>query len=150
MINGKMKRMMWTAMAALLFLPAALLAQDGAEEAVQAVDAAAKLAGDINALAYAMDNLWLLIAAVLVFFMQAGFALVEAGLNAAKNTVNILFKNVMDANIGILLYFLVGYGIMYPGADFAGGYFGFAGFGVPTDAPEIAGGNLHPQVDFLF
>ena len=44
------------------------------------------------------------IAAVLVLFMQAGFAMLEVGLNAAKNTVNILFKNVMDLSVGVILF----------------------------------------------
>ncbi|MCB1173220.1 MAG: ammonium transporter [Leptospiraceae bacterium] len=100
--------------------------------------------------AYAIDNIVLFFMAVLVFFMQAGFAMVEAGLNSAKNTVNILFKNLIDISLGVILFWLVGYGLMYPGEAFAGGYFGFAGFGVSEVAPEIAGGNLHPQVDFLF
>lgn len=69
--------------------------------------------------AYAIDNITLMIAAVLVLFMQAGFAMVEAGFNASKNTVNILFKNLMDMAVGGLLYFLVGYGIMY-GSDITG------------------------------
>ncbi len=59
----------------------------------------------------------LFIAAVLVLFMQSGFALVETGLNASKNAVNIMFKNFMDMAVGTLLFFVVGYGIMYPGAD---------------------------------
>ncbi len=66
-------------------------------------------------LTYAIDNVILLLAAVLVLFMQAGFAMLEVGLNAAKNTVNILFKNVMDLCVGVLLFFLIGYGLMYPG-----------------------------------
>ena len=54
---------------------------------------------------YAIDNVVLFIAAILVLFMQAGFGMVEAGLNASKNTVNILFKNLMDLSIGAVLYF---------------------------------------------
>ncbi len=102
-------------------------------------------------LAYTVDNLILFLAAVLVLFMQAGFAMVTAGLNAAKNTVNVLYKSVMDVSIGVLVFWLIGYGLMYPGADFAGGFFGFAGFGVP-DGSGVVGdrATLHPQVDFLF
>ncbi|MCB0283732.1 MAG: ammonium transporter [Calditrichae bacterium] len=99
--------------------------------------------------AYAIDNFFLFIAAVLVLFMQAGFAMVEAGLNSAKNTVNILFKNLMDLCIGGLLYFVVGYSLMY-GDDLLGGFFGFAGFGISSAAPDAAAGALHPQVDWLF
>jgi len=101
--------------------------------------------------AYAIDNFFLFITAVLVLFMQAGFAMVEAGLNSAKNTVNILFKNLMDLCIGGLLFYVVGYSLMYPGEAFAGGWFGFGGFGISSAAPsEIGAGVLHPQVDWLF
>lgn len=99
--------------------------------------------------AYAIDNFFLFMAAVLVLFMQAGFAMVEAGLNSAKNTVNILFKNLMDLCIGGLLYFVVGYSLMY-GDDLFGGLFGFAGFGISSASPDAAAGALHPQVNWLF
>ena len=49
------------------------------------------------------------ICAVLVIFMQAGFAMVEIGLNSAKNAINILSKNVMDFCVGVLLFLLIGY-----------------------------------------
>ncbi|MEX2607741.1 MAG: ammonium transporter [Kiritimatiellia bacterium] len=116
-------------------------------EAVEEVTAEAS-ATDI--LAYAVDNLFLLIAAILVIFMQAGFAILESGLNHSKNTVNILMKNVMDFCLGVILYFFIGYGIMYPG-EF-NGYFGYAGVaGADNPAIEDAvGGTLHVQVDFLF
>ena len=96
---------------------------------------------------YAIDNLILFIAAVLVLFMQAGFAMVEAGFNASKNTTNILFKNLMDMCVGAILYFLIGYGLMYPG-DF-NGYIGFAQVGIPAvGAPGP--GVLNPQADWFF
>jgi len=102
---------------------------------------------------YAIDNVVLFIAAVLVLFMQAGFAMLEAGLNSAKNTVNILFKNIMDLSVGVLLYFFIGYSLMY-GADITGGagFLGWNGFGIASDiAPaDIGPGALHPQVDWLF
>ena len=101
---------------------------------------------DINA--YAIDNFFLFIAAELVLFMQAGFAMLEAGLNSTKNTVNILFKNIMDLSAGAILYYLVGYGLMYPGAG--NGWFAFAGFGVSEVGVTPAAGALHPQVDWLF
>ena len=101
---------------------------------------------DINA--YAIDNFFLFIAAVLVLFMQAGFAMLEAGLNSTKNTVNILFKNIMDLSAGAILYYLVGYGLMYPGAG--NGWFAFAVFGVSEAGVTPAAGALHPQVDWLF
>ena len=101
---------------------------------------------DINA--YAIDNFFLFIAAVLVLVMQAGFAMLEAGVNSTKNTVNILFKNIMDLSAGAILYYLVGYGLMYPGAG--NGWFAFAGFGVSEAGVTPAAGALHPQVDWLF
>ena len=98
--------------------------------------------------AFAIDNFFLFICAVLVLFMQAGFSMLEAGLNASKNTVNILMKNVMDLGLGVLLYYVIGYGIMQPG-DF-NGYFGFAGFGVSEAGTDAVPGGLDPQVDWLF
>lgn len=102
-------------------------------------------------LTYAIDNVVLFIAAVLVILMQPGFALLEVGLNAAKNATNILFKNFMDLAVGVLLFFAVGYGLMYPGDSFAGKWFGFGGFAISEAAPpELAPGTLNPQVSFLF
>ena len=63
----------------------------------------------------ATDVIWVLVAAILVFFMQAGFALCEAGLTRAKNTGNILMKNMMDFCIGMPCYWLVGFGLMFAG-----------------------------------
>ena len=61
------------------------------------------------------DVIWTLVAAFMVFFMQAGFALCEAGLTRAKNTGNILMKNMMDFCIGTPCYWIVGFGIMFGG-----------------------------------
>ena len=63
----------------------------------------------------ATDVIWVLVTAILVFFMQAGFALCEAGLTRAKNTGNILMKNMMDFCIGTPCYWLVGFGLMFAG-----------------------------------
>ena len=101
---------------------------------------------DINA--YAIDNFFLFIAAVLVLFMQAGFAMLEAGLNSSKNTVNILFKNIMDLSAGALLYYIIGYGLMYPGDG--NGWIAFAGMGVSAVGDSPGAGVLFPQVDWLF
>ncbi|NBU56562.1 MAG: ammonium transporter [Acidimicrobiia bacterium] len=68
----------------------------------------------------ALDNLWLIIAGVLVFLMQAGFALVEAGLTRAKNVVNIFAKNMSDALVGVTMFLAVGYAFAF-GGD--GGWF---------------------------
>jgi len=72
------------------------------------------------------DYLWTLIAAALVFFMQAGFALVESGFTRAKNAVNILMKNLMDFSMGTLAFWAIGFGLMF-GVSTTG-WFGFSGF----------------------
>lgn len=72
-----------------------------------------------NPTAEALTFVWMLVAGFLVFFMQPGFALVEAGFTRAKNMVNVLTKNFMDFSIAALAYFFFGYAIMY-GASMAG------------------------------
>ena len=68
-----------------------------------------------------MDVLWVLLGAALVFFMQAGFAMVETGFTRAKNAGNIIMKNLMDFAIGSVVFYFIGYGIMYGSAN---GFFG--------------------------
>ena len=102
----------------------------------------------VDEVAYSIDNLILFLSAVLVLFMQAGFAMVESGFNSAKNTVNIMFKNIIDLASGVFFYFLIGYGLMY-GNSVLGGFLGFGGLGISAESPEAVAGNLHPQVDFL-
>lgn len=72
------------------------------------------------------DFLWTLIAAALVFFMQAGFALVEAGFTRAKNAINIIMKNLMDFSVGTIGFWALGFGLMF-GAT-STGWFGTSGF----------------------
>ncbi len=67
-----------------------------------------------------VNTVWMLLAAMLVFFMQPGFALVEAGFTRTKNTANILMKNFVDFMVGSLLYWLVGFSIMFGLGDFFG------------------------------
>jgi ammonium transporter, Amt family len=74
----------------------------------------------IEELAISLNNVWVLIAAILVMFMQPGFAMVEAGFTRKKNTANILMKNLMDFSIGALIYWLIGYSIMYGDSIFGG------------------------------
>lgn len=127
----------------LLFLASPAFAQESAEYASSEVG-------------YAVDNVLLFVCAVLVLFMQAGFAMVEVGLNAAKNTVNILFKNVMDLSVGALLFYVIGFGLMYPGSYGEGDlnpYFAFGGTGIYGEADgfdytQTSGTN--PQVDWFF
>ena len=59
------------------------------------------------------DILWTCVAAFLVFFMQAGFAMVESGFTQAKNAVNILMKNLMDFSLGSLIFWAFGFGLMF-------------------------------------
>jgi len=104
--------------------------------------------GSVSENAYAIDNLFLFVSAILVLFMQAGFALLEAGLNSTKNTVNILFKNILDLSAGALLFYIVGYNLMYPGDG--NGILAFAGFGISSESGAVAAGVLNPQLDWLF
>ena len=64
----------------------------------------------------AVNTIWVLLGAALVFFMQAGFAMVETGFTRAKNAGNIIMKNLMDFAIGTPLFWLTGFGIMFGGA----------------------------------
>ncbi|WP_047246053.1 ammonium transporter [Maribacter thermophilus] len=70
-----------------------------------------------------MGALWITIAAVLVFFMQAGFTLVEVGFTRSKNSGNIIMKNIMDLAVGSIMFWAVGYGIMYGSDLVLGGLF---------------------------
>ena len=70
----------------------------------------------------AVNTIWVLLGAALVFFMQAGFAMCEAGFTRAKNTGNILMKNLMDFCIGTPLYWLFGFGIMFGAGTAAFGW----------------------------
>lgn len=74
-----------------------------------------------------INVVWTCIAAFLVFFMQAGFAMVEAGFTRAKNAVNILMKNLMDFSVGTIAFFLIGFGLMFGKSN---GLFGTTLFGL--------------------
>ena len=81
----------------------------------------------IQDLSISLDTVWMLLAAMLVFFMQPGFALCEAGFTRSKNTANILFKNFVDFMFGSLLFWLIGFGFMF-GSD-GQGFIGMPHFG---------------------
>lgn len=81
----------------------------------------------IQDLSVSINTVWMLLAAMLVFFMQPGFALCEAGFTRSKNTANILYKNFVDFMIGSLLFWFVGFGFMF-GSDGAG-FVGMPNFG---------------------
>ena len=97
-----------------------------------------------------LDNVWVLMAAVLVILMQAGFALVEAGLTRGKNVANIFMKNLMDFCIGALLFFAVGYAIAF-GGDMTGlgSYIGGDGWFLAGDG-IFTYGTLDKFVFFTF
>ena len=75
---------------------------------------------NIADLARSLDTVWMLLAAMLVFFMQPGFALVEAGFTRTKNTANILMKNLLDFMLGSLLFWAIGFGVMFGAGQFIG------------------------------
>jgi Amt family ammonium transporter len=108
--------------------------------------------------AFIVNNLWILLAAFLVFIMHLGFASVESGMNASKNTVSVIYKNVFTLCTGLITYAIVGFSLMYPG-DFniIPGFLGFGGFGIGYDASTPADyltSNYHGSytiwTDFLF
>lgn len=99
---------------------------------------------DLAGLTTGLNTFWVLIAASLVFFMQAGFALVEAGLTRSKNTTNILFKNLMDFAIGTIGFWVIGYGIMFGSGN---GFFGSFELFSKTDHGTALG---IPNLAFFF
>ena len=131
-------------------------AAKAAEPAAAAAAAAATKAASVSAEMFTINNLWILLGAVLVFAMHPGFALVETGLSRAKNSVNILAKNVITVAIGLITYLIIGFNLMYPGDNWILGHFlGFGGFGLSCpegDAGAIAynGGLYSYWTDFIF
>ena len=120
------------AIAALISVATPAWAQDSSESAIEAVQAN-------------LDNVFVLLCAVLVIFMQAGFALVEAGLTRAKSVANIMMKNLMDFCAGALAFFAVGYAIAFgSGNDF----FGTEGWFLGDGAFQY--GTLTVPVTFVF
>lgn len=104
---------------------------------------------------FTANNVWMMICTALVFFMHTGFAFLEIGLTRQKNTINILFKNIFIITVGLLLYYIGGFNLMYPGfAEGSAGFLDFAGFGIA--APEngmttaYADGGYTWWTDFLF
>ena len=86
---------------------------------------AAEPSGNVKELQFNLNVVWTCVAAFLVFFMQAGFAMVETGFTRSKNAVNILMKNLMDFSIGSVAFFLVGFGLMFGASN---GFFGHSDF----------------------
>jgi len=137
-------------LAGTLALAASLFAQEAelqyapdlaAEAEVQAVIDAVTESADTASLAFSLDMVWLFLGAILVFIMQAGFALVETGLTRAKNAVNITMKNLMDFCCGAIAYWVLGWGLMY-GAD-ALGFIGTDQFMNGPMSLDQAGGGFY-------
>ena len=104
---------------------------------------------------FTANNVWMMICTALVFFMHLGFSFLEIGLTRQKNTVNILFKNFFVITIGLLLYAIGGFNLMYPGfEEGATGFLKFAGFGITAPdggmTAEYASGGYTWWTDFLF
>ena len=90
---------------------------------------------EVSAAKYMADTVWVLLAAFLVFFMQAGFAMVESGFTRAKNAVNILMKNLMDFSIGSVAFWAVGFAIMFGNGNW---FLGLSGWFVPAESKAFA------------
>ena len=92
-----------------------------------------------------LNTAWVVVSAALVFFMQAGFALVESGYTRTKNTVNIMMKNLMDFVIATFAYWAVGYGLMFGAVS--SGFIGTSGFFLDFGGEDVVG---LPQLAFWF
>ena len=119
------------------------------------MDELATLSSQVGELSYALDTFYFLVCGALVMWMAAGFTMLESGLVRAKNTAEILTKNVGLYSIACIMYMLAGYTIMYPGDDFAGGFFQL-GSGVlgqsDNSAEAVAAGDAYYSglSDFFF
>lgn len=118
------RRVLWILLVVLL-LGTYAAAQDEAAAVVDAESVRDELQMNLNIV-------WTCIAAFLVFFMQAGFAMVETGFTRAKNAVNIIMKNLMDFSVGTIAFFLVGFGLMFGETN---GLFGTTLFGLSGVEP---------------
>jgi ammonium transporter, Amt family len=116
---SRTRRIFYLALTIAFVLTARAFAEQAAPATVESV------AADLSARSVETDTIWTLVTAFLVFWMQAGFAFVETGLTRAKNTVNILMKNMMDFCFATVAFWFVGFGVMFgAGTD----WFGTSGF----------------------
>jgi ammonium transporter, Amt family len=99
-------------------------------------------------LAVATIVLYLMVSTVLVFIMHAGFAMLEAGFTRQKNVANIIGKNLMTISLGMLVYYAIGWGIMY--GEQVAGLFGTDGFFLTTPAYDTAETGYTLEIDFAF
>ncbi len=113
-----------------------------------------QIAAQVTELSYALDTFYFLVMGALVMWMAAGFTMLEAGLVRAKNTAEILTKNVGLYSIACIMYMLCGYTIMYPGDDFAGGLFQLGSGVLGSAAADViaSGGDTYYSnlSDFFF
>ena len=123
------------------------------------MDEVTQISAQVTELAYALDTFYFLVMGALVMWMAAGFTMLEAGLVRAKNTAEILTKNVGLYSIACIMYMLCGYTIMYPGDEFAGGLFqslstigsGLLGSTDNSAADAVAGDAYYSNLsDFFF
>ena len=121
------------------------------------MEATTAVAAQVSELSYALDTFYFLICGALVMWMAAGFTMLESGLVRAKNTAEILTKNVGLFSIACIMYMLCGYAIMYPGGDFEGGVFnalsniGILGQDDADVAAVVAGDSYYSGLsDFFF
>lgn len=103
---------------------------------------------------FTANNVWMMVCTAFVFIMHLGFSFLEIGLTRQKNTVNILFKNIFIICVGLLLYYIGGFNLMYPGFEEGEGFLKFAGFGIGAPdggmTPGYADGGYTWWTDFLF
>ena len=103
---------------------------------IQETTATVDIAAEVEKINGDMGMLWMLLAGILVFFMQAGFFLVESGMTDSKNAVNIAMKNFLDIAVGSLAFWFVGYSFMY-GSDAFMGVFHWSGFTFSQGAADL-------------
>ena len=128
-----------------------MLAAAGMILALLSAPAIAQSDNPADAVQAALDNAWVVLAGVLVFCMQAGFALLESGLTRVKNTTNILAKNLADMSIGVLAFLAVGYGLAFGAGNPWWGTEGFFLAGRDLVAAGSSGvGNLSTGAFFFF
>ncbi len=138
----------------MLVLPCLLLSIDSIMAAPEAAPSAVANSPGVVA-QFTVNNLWMMIAVTLVFIMHLGFATLEVGLTRAKNTVNILFKNIVIVAIGFMTYTILGFSLMYPANWLVNGWLGFSGLGIESPAgaagaTDYADGHYTYCTDFMF
>jgi len=128
-----MRKILLTIVSLLALTAVTAFAEDKAPLTLEALDK------NIQAVQSNADWLWTLIAAFMVFFMQLGFAMVESGFTRAKNSVNIIMKNLVDFSVGALGFWALGFGLMF--GSTTTGFFGVDGFFLSGWDPTADGGN---------